>query len=145
MAGGIFSGHTESGGDLVERGGKKYKEFYGNSMFFGTAEPLMLCMWTGMSSSTAMHKHSGGVAEVQLILLVSISFLAPKSTAVSNVGGQTRIGPVPRSRSWNLPGHPRWHSLSVLLRWRGHHQGLFQTHHLHSSDTADERAISDST
>lgn len=44
MAGGYFAGHTESGGDLVEENGEKFKLFY------------------GMSSDTAMNKHSGGVA-----------------------------------------------------------------------------------
>jgi len=45
MAGGMFSGHDESGGEIVEIEGKKYKEFY------------------GMSSKTAMDKHNGGVAD----------------------------------------------------------------------------------
>lgn len=45
MLGGMFAGHDESGGRLVERDGQQYKLFY------------------GMSSSTAMEKHSGGVAE----------------------------------------------------------------------------------
>jgi GMP reductase len=45
MLGGMLAGHTESGGDLVEIGGEKYKKFY------------------GMSSETAMNKHVGGVAE----------------------------------------------------------------------------------
>lgn len=45
MLGGMFSGHTESGGELIERNGEKFKLFY------------------GMSSQTAMKKHSGGVAE----------------------------------------------------------------------------------
>lgn len=44
MAGGMFAGHDQSGGDVVEEGGKKFKLFY------------------GMSSATAMEKHSGGVA-----------------------------------------------------------------------------------
>jgi len=44
MSGSMFAGHSESGGDLVEDSGKKYKIFY------------------GMSSSTAMNKYSGGVA-----------------------------------------------------------------------------------
>jgi len=44
MMGGMFSGHDESGGDVIERDGRRYKEFY------------------GMSSSVAMQKHSGGVA-----------------------------------------------------------------------------------
>lgn len=44
MSGSMFAGHTESGGELIEDNGKKYKIFY------------------GMSSSTAMNKYSGGVA-----------------------------------------------------------------------------------
>jgi GMP reductase len=45
MLGGMLAGHDESGGELVERGGQTFKLFY------------------GMSSSTAMEKHAGGVAE----------------------------------------------------------------------------------
>ena len=44
MSGGYFSGHTESGGELIEENGKQYKTFY------------------GMSSDTAMKKYAGGVA-----------------------------------------------------------------------------------
>ena len=45
MSGSMFAGHIESGGELIEEDGKKYKVFY------------------GMSSSTAMNKYSGGVAQ----------------------------------------------------------------------------------
>ncbi len=45
MLGGMFAGHNESGGELIEKEGKKYKLFY------------------GMSSETAMNKYSGGVAD----------------------------------------------------------------------------------
>lgn len=45
MLGGMFAGHNESGGEMVEENGKMYRLFY------------------GMSSKTAMDKHSGGVAE----------------------------------------------------------------------------------
>jgi GMP reductase len=45
MLGGMLAGHTESGGELIEIDGEKYKKFY------------------GMSSETAMNKHVGGVAE----------------------------------------------------------------------------------
>ena len=45
MLGGMFAGHTESGGNLIDKNGKQFKIFY------------------GMSSETAMNKHSGGVAE----------------------------------------------------------------------------------
>lgn len=45
MLGGMLAGHEESGGEVIERNGKPYRKFY------------------GMSSSTAMEKHVGGVAE----------------------------------------------------------------------------------
>ena len=45
MLGGMLAGHNESGGKIIDRNGEKYKEFY------------------GMSSSTAMGKHVGGIAE----------------------------------------------------------------------------------
>lgn len=45
MLGGMLAGHDESGGELVERDGKKFRVFY------------------GMSSSTAMEKHFGGLAD----------------------------------------------------------------------------------
>ena len=45
MLGGMLAGHTQSGGDLVDKNGEKFKIFY------------------GMSSETAMNKHVGGVAE----------------------------------------------------------------------------------
>lgn len=44
MLGGMLAGHTESGGELIEKNGEKYKAFY------------------GMSSETAMNKNVGGVA-----------------------------------------------------------------------------------
>jgi len=45
MLGGMLAGHEESGGELIEIDGEKFKQFY------------------GMSSTTAMDKHVGGVAE----------------------------------------------------------------------------------
>ncbi len=45
MLGGMFAGHDQSGGEIVEKDGKKFKTFY------------------GMSSSTAMEKYHGGVKE----------------------------------------------------------------------------------
>ena len=45
MLGGMLAGHKESGGEIIEENGKKFKAFY------------------GMSSETAMNKHSGGVAD----------------------------------------------------------------------------------
>jgi len=45
MLGGMLAGHDQSGGEVIEKDGRKRKLFY------------------GMSSSTAMKKHKGGVAE----------------------------------------------------------------------------------
>ena len=45
MLGGMLAGHDESGGELIEKDGRKFRQFY------------------GMSSSTAMEKHAGGVAD----------------------------------------------------------------------------------
>ncbi|KHJ89543.1 putative GMP reductase [Oesophagostomum dentatum] len=45
MIGGLFAGHDQSGGEIIEKDGRKYKLFY------------------GMSSDTAMKKHQGSVAE----------------------------------------------------------------------------------
>jgi len=45
MIGGLFAGHDQSGGEIIEKNGKKFKLFY------------------GMSSDTAMKKHHGSVAE----------------------------------------------------------------------------------
>jgi GMP reductase len=45
MLGGMLAGHEESGGELIEKDGKRYKLFY------------------GMSSETAMKKYAGGVAD----------------------------------------------------------------------------------
>lgn len=45
MLGGMLAGHTESGGEIIEKNGVPYRKFY------------------GMSSATAMEKHVGGVAD----------------------------------------------------------------------------------
>ena len=54
MLGGMFAGHDQSGGDIVEQDGKMYKMFY------------------GMSSATAMKKYSGGVKEYRWVWLVGV-------------------------------------------------------------------------
>lgn len=45
MLGGMLAGHEESGGEIIEENGKTFMKFY------------------GMSSKSAMEKHSGGVAK----------------------------------------------------------------------------------
>ena len=72
MSGGFFSGHTESGGELVEEEGKQYKMFY------------------GMSSDTAMKKYAGGVANYRSSegKTVKIPFKGPvENTIIDLLGG----------------------------------------------------------
>uniref|UniRef100_A0A2D4LBC8 GMP reductase n=1 Tax=Micrurus spixii TaxID=129469 RepID=A0A2D4LBC8_9SAUR len=54
MLGGMFAGHDQCAGDIIEKNGKKVKLFY------------------GMSSDTAMKKHAGGVADYRYYSLSSI-------------------------------------------------------------------------
>jgi len=74
MLGGMLSGHDESGGDTVEIDGKKFKEFY------------------GMSSSTAMEKHSGKVADYRASegKHVLVSYRGPVENTVKDILGGLR-------------------------------------------------------
>ncbi len=74
MLGGMLAGHDESGGETVEEDGKIYKLFY------------------GMSSKTAMEKHSGGVAEYRASegKTVKIPYRGPVSETVKDILGGVR-------------------------------------------------------
>jgi GMP reductase len=74
MLGGMFSGHDESGGDIVEEDGQKYKEFY------------------GMSSSTAMNKHNGGVAKYRASegKRVLVKYKGPVENTINDIMGGIR-------------------------------------------------------
>ena len=74
MSGSLFSGHDESGGELVEEDGKKYKLFY------------------GMSSSTAMNKYHGGVASYRSAegKTVKIPYRGPVENTVQSILGGIR-------------------------------------------------------
>ena len=74
MLGGMFAGHDESGGEMVEENGKKYKLFY------------------GMSSKTAMDKHSGGVAEYRASegKTVKVAYKGSVSETVKDILGGVR-------------------------------------------------------
>lgn len=72
MSGGMFSGHDESGGALIEKDGKKFKEFY------------------GMSSTTAMEKHTGKVNEYRASegKSIQVPYRGPvKATIMEIMGG----------------------------------------------------------
>ena len=74
MSGGFFSGHTESGGELVEEEGKQYKLFY------------------GMSSDTAMKKYAGGVANYRSSegKTVKIPYKGPVENTIMDLLGGIR-------------------------------------------------------
>lgn len=74
MAGGMFSGHNESGGDIIEENGLKYKLFY------------------GMSSDTAMNKHNNGVAEYRTSEGITIKVLCkgPVENTIKDILGGIR-------------------------------------------------------
>ena len=74
MIGGMFAGHDESGGELVEREGKRYKQFY------------------GMSSQTAMARHAGGVAEYRATegKMVEVPYRGPIAETVREILGGVR-------------------------------------------------------
>jgi GMP reductase len=74
MLGGMFSGHEESGGEVFEREGRSYVQFY------------------GMSSKTAMDKHSGGVAEYRASegKTVEVPFKGAVSGTVKDILGGIR-------------------------------------------------------
>lgn len=74
MLGGMFAGHDESGGEMMEENGKKYRLFY------------------GMSSKTAMDKHSGGVAEYRASegKTVKVPYKGPVSETVKDILGGVR-------------------------------------------------------
>ena len=74
MMGGMFAGHEESGGELIEIDGKQYRQFY------------------GMSSKTAMEKHSGGVANYRASegKTVKIPYRGPVEETVKDLLGGIR-------------------------------------------------------
>ena len=74
MCGGIFSGHDESGGNLIYENGTTYKEFY------------------GMSSDTAMNRHSGGVSNYRTSegKRVLIEYKGPVKNTIQDILGGIR-------------------------------------------------------
>lgn len=74
MLGGMLAGHDESGGELVQRDGQQFKMFY------------------GMSSSKAMEKHAGGVAEYRASegKTVEVPYRGPVAETVKDILGGVR-------------------------------------------------------
>lgn len=74
MIGGMFSGHDESGGEAVEENGKKFRIFY------------------GMSSKTAMDKHTGGLANYRASegKTVKVPYHGPVIKSIQDILGGVR-------------------------------------------------------
>jgi GMP reductase len=74
MMGGMFAGHAESAGDLVERDGQQFKSFY------------------GMSSKAAMDKYAGGVAKYRASegKEVLVPYRGPVSESLQEILGGVR-------------------------------------------------------
>jgi GMP reductase len=74
MIGNMFAGHDESGGEIIEEDGKKYKLFY------------------GMSSETAMNKYHGGVAEHRASegRTIKLPYRGPVQSTIQNILGGVR-------------------------------------------------------
>jgi len=74
MLGGMLAGHDESSGELLERDGQTFKLFY------------------GMSSTTAMEKHAGGVAEYRSSegKVVEVPYRGPLEGTVRDILGGLR-------------------------------------------------------
>lgn len=74
MLGGMFAGHDECAGDVVERDGKKFQRFY------------------GMSSRAAMDKYAGGVASYRAAegKEVLVDYRGPVAGTVQDILGGVR-------------------------------------------------------
>lgn len=74
MLGGMLAGHDESGGEIVEREGKQFRLYY------------------GMSSSTAMERHAGGVADYRASegKTVEVPYRGPLEPTVLDILGGLR-------------------------------------------------------
>lgn len=65
MMGGMFAGHVEGGGEIIEKKFKthQYEVDIDGTLLNPVVETKKFVQFYGMSSDTAMNKHSGGVAE----------------------------------------------------------------------------------
>jgi GMP reductase len=74
MLGGMLAGHEESGGEVIEQDGKQFMKFY------------------GMSSQSAMDKHSGGVAKYRAAegKTVLLPYRGSVHTTISDILGGVR-------------------------------------------------------
>ena len=74
MLGGMFAGHEESGGEIIEKDGKKYKQFY------------------GMSSDTAMERYYGDIKNYRASEgeTISLEYKGPINKTIQQILGGLR-------------------------------------------------------
>ena len=74
MLGGMFAGHEESGGEIIEKDGKKYKQFY------------------GMSSDTAMERYYGDIKNYRASEgeTISLEYKGPIDKTIQQILGGLR-------------------------------------------------------
>jgi len=74
MLGGMFAGHEESGGEIIEKDGKKYKQFY------------------GMSSDTAMERYYGDIKNYRASEgeTISLEYKGPIDRTIQQILGGLR-------------------------------------------------------
>ncbi|WP_456295407.1 GMP reductase [Vibrio sp. AK197] len=74
MLGGMLAGHEEAGGELIEKDGQSFMKFY------------------GMSSQSAMDKHSGGVAKYRAAegKTVLLPYRGPVDNTIQDILGGVR-------------------------------------------------------
>lgn len=74
MLGGMFAGHDEGGGEILEQDGQRYMQFY------------------GMSSRTAMEKYSGRVADYRASegKTVTVPYRGPVAETIKDILGGLR-------------------------------------------------------
>lgn len=117
MLGGMLAGHDQSGGEIIEENGKKYKLFY------------------GMSSATAMKKYSGGVKDYRLG--DSVSQLCSYSMLLQSIWRQVCAAGVSWRCKCDRSGYLGWLAFHLHLRWCRETQRIEQTHNFYQSNTTN--------
>lgn len=135
MLGGMLAGHSESGGEIIEKNGKKYKLFY------------------GMSSDTAMKKHAGGVAEyrseffffLELITTrkahhrLTVSFVC--ASCLQSIRREDGRSSLQRAGGSHHQRCLRRGPLHLHLCWGGQTEGAEPQDHLHQSHPAAQHGF----
>jgi GMP reductase len=119
----MFAGHDESGGEVIERNGEKSVHTRSPShqrILTHTQYPsLRFKQFYGMSSSTAMKKHSGGVAEYRASegKVVEVPYRGPVSVTLTQILGGVRSACTYVGAS-KLKELSKRTTVTLLIEWR---------------------------